>query len=51
LSDMGWEEGDMSCRRCNCEFFQHQPSSPHGRPSLVCARSTCKHFFTVHRVT
>jgi hypothetical protein len=51
LIDMGWEEGDTSCRRCNCEFFQPQPTSPHGPPSLVCARSTCRHFFTVHRVT
>jgi hypothetical protein len=42
------EEGDFSCTRCGCDSFVSTP--PPARPSLVCARPTCRHFFTRHRV-
>ena len=42
------EDGDFSCTKCDCEGFQSNP--PPARPSLVCSRPTCRHFFTRHRV-
>ena len=45
LFELGWDEGDFSCTRCDCQFFE-APSQP-GR---TCARSTCGHRFTLHRV-
>jgi hypothetical protein len=45
LIELGWEEGDFSCTRCDCSsFVGSQP------PILRCARSTCGHRFTLHRV-
>jgi hypothetical protein len=42
------EEGDFSCTRCSCEGFVS--TEPPARPSMVCSRPTCRHFFTRHRV-
>jgi hypothetical protein len=39
------EDGDFSCTRCGCEGFLSNQ-----RPSMVCSRPTCRHFFTRHRV-
>jgi hypothetical protein len=46
LVELGWDEGDFSCRLCDCEFFV----SEEGPPSLRCARPTCGHGFTSHNV-
>lgn len=48
LSELGWEKGDFGCNECDCEIFQSQP--PDELPSLLCARSSCGHFFPDHRV-
>jgi hypothetical protein len=45
LIELGWDEGDFSCTRCDCSsFVSAEP------PTLRCARSTCGHRFTLHRV-
>ena len=45
LIELGWDEGDFSCRSCDCPaFVASQPAT------LRCARSTCGHLFTVHRI-
>jgi len=46
LTELGWNEGDSSCTRCDCEFFV-PPEAP---PLIRCARPTCGHGFTSHNV-